>query len=92
MEIVHVAGKLTVGTGSRISESVMDRQAYDTDLTNEQWALMEKKYNEVSSPRGRKPDVPRRDIFNAILYRPKTGCQWRNLPHDFPHWNNTSSR
>ena len=75
--------------------AIQERQAYDTDLTDEQWALVEKKYNDVRSPhgkkpRGRKPEVPRRDIFNAILYRLKTGCQWRNLPHDFPHWNNTA--
>jgi len=68
----------------------MDRQAYATDLTDEQWMLVEQKYNQVRSPRGRKPDVPRRDMFNAILYRLKTGCQWRNLPHDFPNWNNTA--
>jgi putative transposase len=23
---------------------------------------------------------------NAILYRQKTGCRWRRLPHDFPKW------
>lgn len=25
-------------------------------------------------------------IFDAVLYVNKTGCQWRNLPHDFPAW------
>lgn len=24
--------------------------------------------------------------MNAILYRTRTGCQWRYLPHDFPDW------
>ena len=23
-------------------------------------------------------------MVNAVLYLVKTGCQWRNLPHDFP--------
>jgi putative transposase len=27
-----------------------------------------------------------REIVNAILYFVRTGCQWRNLPHDFPPW------
>ncbi len=27
-----------------------------------------------------------REIVNAILYLTRTGCQWRNLPHDFPPW------
>jgi transposase len=26
------------------------------------------------------------DIFCAILYVMKTGCQWRALPHDYPKW------
>lgn len=25
-------------------------------------------------------------VFDAILYVEKTGCQWRNIPHDFPVW------
>jgi transposase len=25
-------------------------------------------------------------IINAILYLLKTGCQWRQLPHDLPPW------
>ncbi|MBR0287627.1 MAG: transposase [Selenomonadaceae bacterium] len=26
----------------------------------------------------------KRELVNAVLYLVKTGCQWRNLPHDFP--------
>ena len=26
----------------------------------------------------------KRELLNAVLYLVKTGCQWRNLPHDFP--------
>ncbi len=25
-------------------------------------------------------------MLNAILYALKTGCQWRQLPREFPHW------
>ena len=25
-------------------------------------------------------------VFDGGLYVDKTGCQWRNLPHDFPAW------
>lgn len=25
-------------------------------------------------------------LFNTLLYLLKTGCQWRQLPHDFPKW------
>lgn len=27
-----------------------------------------------------------RQVINAILYILKTGCQWRQLPRDFPNW------
>ena len=68
----------------------MTRQAYDTDLTDEEWTLFEQKLKEIKSPRGRKSTIPRREIVNAILYRLRTGCQWRSLPHDLPHWNNVA--
>ncbi|MGL5824625.1 MAG: transposase [Nocardioides sp.] len=28
----------------------------------------------------------RRRIVEAILYLNRTGCSWRQLPHDFPPW------
>ncbi len=39
-----------------------------------------------AKPGGRHRSVDIRAILNAIFYRTKTGCQWRNLPHDFPPW------
>jgi putative transposase len=27
-----------------------------------------------------------RTLLNAIFYVVKTGCQWRNVPTDFPPW------
>ena len=26
------------------------------------------------------------DVFCGLLYVLRTGCQWRQLPHDFPKW------
>jgi len=26
------------------------------------------------------------DIFNGLLYVVNTGCQWRNIPKDYPSW------
>jgi len=34
--------------------------------------------------------VSMREVVNAILYILRTGCQWRNLPHDFPPWGTVS--
>src|SRR5919112_5624413 len=35
---------------------------------------------------GRPPKCPRRRVVDAILYVARTGCSWRQLPHDFPPW------
>jgi len=57
-------------------------KTYPTDLTENQWKVIEKILNDN---RKRKHDL--RDIFNAIFYLLKTGCQWRMLPLNFPPWN-----
>ena len=58
---------------------------YPSDLTDAQWALIEPLVPEPGS--GGRPAVhPRRRIVDAILYVNRTGCAWRQLPHDFPPW------
>lgn len=27
-----------------------------------------------------------REVINAVLYLNRTGCSWRQLPHEFPPW------
>ncbi len=63
-----------------------ERKAYSTDLTDEQWGLIEP-FMPAPCKRGRKREVDLREVMNAILYLSRTGCQWRNLPHDLPHKN-----
>lgn len=58
---------------------------YPSDLTDEQWALIEPMV--VVKPGGRPAKHPRRRIVNAILYVNRTGCSWRQMPHDFPPWD-----
>ena len=68
----------------------MPRHAYDTDLTDDEWEIFERKFREIrksTRARGRKSIAPRREMVNAVLYRLRTGCQWRSLPHDFPRWD-----
>ena len=65
----------------------MERRAYPSDLTDQQWHTIQ----EVLPPpkggkSGRPPKWPRREIWNAIFYQARTGCQWRYLPHDLPPW------
>ncbi|MBT3071406.1 IS5 family transposase [Rhodomicrobium sp. Az07] len=56
---------------------------YDTDLNNEQWAVLKPLFEKPYTT-GRKRKHKTREILNAIHYVLKTGCQWRLLPKDFP--------
>jgi putative transposase len=38
---------------------------------------------ERDKPRGGRPPVASRIVMAGILYRLKTGCQWKALPNDF---------
>ncbi len=60
----------------------MRRYRYPSDVTDEQWALIERLIPVYPGGRPRKTDV--RDVLDAILYLLRTGCQWRYLPKDFP--------
>jgi putative transposase len=60
------------------------RKAYPTDLTNEQWALVEPiilAYEDRIRP-GPERTVDLREVANTLLYQNRTGCQWAFLPHD----------
>ena len=57
---------------------------YPTDLTDEQWVEVEP-FVTTSSPKGGRPaEIDLRAIVNALIYKNRTGCQWRMLPADFP--------
>lgn len=60
------------------------RKTYMSDLLDEEWVLIA--HLVEGQTYGFKPKHPRREILNAIFYILRTGCQWRNLPHDFPPW------
>ena len=64
----------------------MERAAYSTDLSDLQWALILPLLMISTSKAGRPPEYSLREVINAILYLVHTGCQWRQLPHDFPPW------
>jgi transposase len=55
---------------------------YSTDLTNTQWQFIKSSLN--FEERQRKYDL--REIWNALNYLVKSGCQWRMLPLNFPKW------
>ena len=56
------------------------RKAYPSDLTDDQWALIEPHIPVFDVGRPREVDM--REVLNAILYLNRSGCQWDMLPHD----------
>ena len=59
---------------------------YPSDLTNEQFAHVERLLPRAK-PGGRPRTANLHDVVNAILYVNRTGCQWRALPKDYPPWS-----
>jgi putative transposase len=63
----------------------MRPERYETDLTDQQFALLE-----PFLPRPKRmgrPPADLREVVNGVLYLLRTGCQWRLLPKDFPPWS-----
>jgi len=63
----------------------MNRQAYDTDLSDIGWELLAPLIPPEKSG-GRHRSVEMREVLNAIFYVLRSGCAWRLVPHDFPAW------
>jgi transposase len=63
------------------------RNSYPSDITIEQFNKIEPFLlgaRKATRPRA----VDLYDVFCAVLYLLKSGCQWRMLPSDFPKWQN----
>lgn len=59
------------------------RKAYPTDLTDEQWTIVEPQIPPAKTARGGRPrTISMREVVNTILYLNRAGCQWDMLPHD----------
>jgi transposase len=61
------------------------RKSYPSDVSDAEWEFL------LPYVTLMREDAPQRvyalrDLFDAIRYVVKTGCQWRFLPHDFPPW------
>jgi putative transposase len=64
----------------------MLRKAYQTDLSDAEWACIEP-YLPTPKSEGRPRVHPLREILDAVFYIVRrSGCAWRLLPHDFPPW------
>lgn len=59
---------------------------YPSDISREEFEIIR-----PALEGARKTTKPRKldlyDVFCAVLYLLKSGCQWRMLPSDFPKWS-----
>ncbi len=63
--------------------------AYTTNLTLPQFKLLEQL---LPQSKTFKNVISRHQTVNAIFYQLKNGCQWRDLPSDFPTWQTVYSQ
>jgi len=57
------------------------RKPYSTDLTDEQWHILQPLLP-AAKPGGRPRIVDMREVVNTLFYQNRTGCQWDLWPHD----------
>lgn len=60
-----------------------DKLRYPSDLTDEEWSLIEPLIPPAKRG-GRKREVVLREVVNGVMYVLSTGCQWRYIPKDLP--------
>jgi transposase len=74
----------TAGGGKRARIQHAPREErYPSDVTDAEWEIIAPM---IPSQRqgGRRRETDMRDVMNAVRYVLRTGCQWRQLPKDFP--------
>ncbi len=62
------------------------RKPYPSDVTDGEWEFL-LPYLTLMREDAPQREYPLRELFNAMRYVVKTGCQGRFLPHDFPPWS-----
>ena len=56
---------------------------YPSDLTDEEWALIEPLIPPAKRGGGKRTVIVR-EVVNGVMYVLSTGCQWRAIPKDLP--------
>jgi transposase len=63
----------------------LTRKSYPSDASDAEWEFL-LPYLTLMREDAPQRDYSLRDVFDAVRYVVKTGCQWDFLPHDFPPW------
>ncbi|MFF3420263.1 transposase [Streptomyces sp. NPDC002698] len=61
------------------------RTRYSTDLSDPEWEILHPLVPAIR-PGGRPAKHTRREILSALVYRLRSDCAWKLLPHDLPPW------
>ena len=61
------------------------RKPYPSDVSDAEWEFLAP-YLTLMREDAPQREYPLRDVFDALRYVVKTGCQWDFLPHDLPPW------
>src|ERR1700722_9612709 len=60
------------------------REPYPSTLSDKEWKLIRPLL--PAGRLGRPARYSPRVMIDAILYVVRSGCTWRMMPHEFPHW------
>jgi len=61
------------------------RKSYPSDVSDAEWEFL-LPYLTLMREDAPQREYSLRDVFDAVRYVVKTGCQWDFLPHDLPPW------
>ena len=61
------------------------RKSYKSDVSDAEWEFLVP-YLTLMREDAPQREYTLRDVFDALRYVVKTGCQWDMLPHDLPPW------
>ena len=64
-----------------------EKQQYTSDLSDREWRVVKPLLPLERDGPGRPIEQDMRQVVNAIFYVARTGCQWANLPKDYPKYN-----
>jgi transposase len=65
----------------------MAERRYPSDLDDAEWAVVRRHLPRRRRRRGGRPRAhARRAVLDGVFYVVRTGCQWRQLPREYPPW------
>lgn len=63
----------------------MERKAYPSDISNEEWGFVAP-YLTLMTEEAPQRDFSLREVFNGLRWLVRAGASWRMIPHDLPPW------